>query len=478
MATRPTVGLHHRDHRLSSSGSRLLTRRRLLLLSAVTPLHILTTILLLFNTSLPFIFPAVHVTRPLEFTRLLILTLLSLLLSRSTRVPRSQLPFLSLVSLACFIMTLLPLLSASLILMSLLSHFVLPTAAVNSSFCIFLFGTPGDIDYPFSIATSLTLQYNNATPVVTPFGRALTITGGSGRRTYTNKYAETFTIPVTVASSALVYVDGSSAPFDPTGLTLNLASPVQLPGVGPSTLFSQVRYFNEGGGVIIEANSTRLDLIGSDFTSDLPGFINITAGANDINALAGNYITCQDPVSFTDGERVPVQPSIFNGGSLVTFSYTIADGFNYSVTATLNMTMDSPYAITEDMLGNPYQTITSITGTRTYTTLGANAATLTSTVTGLSGNGLQRFYPYAQISSGPGVYTQNTVPLFDSEGVQFSLSPAAPALGGIIGGAGSLYGASRLFVSVNEARSILTEANYINAPTINLQKQVYSFLNM
>ena len=49
--------------------------------------------------------------------------------------------------------------------------------------------------------------------------------------------------------------------------------------------------------------STRIDSLGSAFLSSVPGFLNVTIGASNINSLAAKYSTCQAPITFTNGLR-------------------------------------------------------------------------------------------------------------------------------------------------------------------------------
>jgi hypothetical protein len=135
------------------------------------------------------------------------------------------------------------------------------------------------------------------------------------------------------------------------------------------------------------------------------------------------------------------------------------------------------------MLGNPYQTIINVRGTRVYTFL-STGQQLISTVTGLSSAALktvdQRFFPYALISSGPGVYTVNSVPYLDYDGLGFSVSPAVPANGLPVS---TTTTSSIVSVFVNgftpiTSTAALTEYTTTagNAPVATLQRQTYSLV--
>ena len=104
---------------------------------------------------------------------------------------------------------------------------------LTGSLCWLTYSLPGNVDYPFSVATSLSFSYN-----VTSQGSAVQVLSGFGQRTYSNHFGHSTSISVTVAppnsggNDNLLYL-GTSVPLDGFGLTLLPASPVQLPGAGP-----------------------------------------------------------------------------------------------------------------------------------------------------------------------------------------------------------------------------------------------------
>ena len=155
---------------------------------------------------------------------------------------------------------------------------------------------------------------------------------------------------------------------------------------------------------MVESGEYRVDPLGQVFLSSVPGFANVTIGAANVNSLAVQYSTCQAPISFSNGLRPPTQPSSSNGAVRFLYSYYISDGQFYSVSANLTITTSSQFATSVDALGNPYQSVVNVTGTRLYTYLPTNA-TLRSSVTGLqrSSTASQRFYPYSLLASAPGV---------------------------------------------------------------------------
>ena len=84
-------------------------------------------------------------------------------------------------------------------------------------------------------------------------------------------------------------------------------------------------------------------------------------------------------------------------------------------------------------LGNQYQNIIGLTGTRVYT-LPAHQRRLSpppapASPTARTQYADQRFYPFALLGSGAGIYTINTAPFVDYDGIEFNISPAAPAAG-------------------------------------------------
>ena len=351
----------------------------------------------------------------------------------------------------------------------------------TSSLCLILYSLPGNVDYPFSIATSAIFTYSSAV-VSTPQGRAVTILSGSGTRTYTNKFGFSFTTPFVIASAGadnannLLYI-GSSFPFDSRGLTLNLSSPTQLPGAGPQTLSTLINVYNNSG-VIFEYGIARVDGLGSAWLSTVPGFVNSTIGPANLNALGPDYGQCSAPISFTNGLRPPIEPNANNGGMRFTYTYFVSDGLTYSVSGSLLFTATSGFATTIDQLGNNYQIVANITGTRTYNYFPTNQQVV-SQVMGVSSASFryadQRFYPYALLVASPGVYTVDAAPFLDQDGVEFAISPPAPATGAAPG-TGVQYSAISLYNSAPEPNAVLIDGTYTSLPVFALQHQTYAFL--
>ena len=348
----------------------------------------------------------------------------------------------------------------------------------SASLCLILYGLPGNVDYPFSVATVVQFSYS-PTVIRSSAGTGVTILAGSGTRTFTNRFGASVATSLTIAPSGtnssdnILYL-GSSSPFDQNGLTWILSSPVQQPGHGPSALYTQLNVYNASSGVIVEDGASRFDAVGQAFLSTVPGFNNISIPASNVNSLAVNYATCQAPISFTNGLRAPTQPSAGNGGMKLSFSYYISDGATYAVTCNLTVTTSSAFATQKDQLGNPFQTVLNVTGTRTYASLGTGIS-LTSTVTGLTRSG--RFYPYSLLAAAPGVYSVNSAPLLDYDGLAFNVAPSVPG-NGATPGSGPQYTVVEvsMYSSAPLSAVLLTESHYTQLPNAMLQQQQYAIL--
>ena len=352
-------------------------------------------------------------------------------------------------------------------------------STVAGSMCAIFYSLPGDVDYPWSVATSLTFQYN-PTPISTGQASAVQVVSGSGTRTFTNRFGVSSTAAVTIAAvgtsgaNNLVHLN-SRIPFDAAGLLLTVASPIQLPGRGPSQLYSSLALTNVSG-YVGESASSRLDPYGQAFASSIPGFTPLTIGAGNVNGLAVRYTACQAPLTFTNGLRAPTQPFASNGAAHFSYAYSLSDGATYHVQTSLTVSADSAFATSQDALGNPYQTVVAVTGTRTYTYL-PTGAQVTSTVTGLStatsASADQRWYPYSLLASPPGIYSMNTAPYLDYDGLEFAISPSAPA-NGAAPGQGTQYGAVSVYMTTTAESGLLEEGNSLTQPSVQLQTQSYT----
>ena len=360
---------------------------------------------------------------------------------------------------------------------------VCPITTGTASLCFLMYSLPGNVDYPWSVATSVLITYNNVSST-TANGTTVQVISGSGVRVFTNRFGEVTQTPLTIAplgtsgSNNLLYLN-SSVPVDSSGITYNFTTGgIQLPGQGPAVLYSTVNVYNTSLGVVVEGGSSRVDQAGSAFLSSVPGFANTTIGAANINALAPNYASCQAPITFTNGLRQPTQPSVSNGATRLAYTYFISDGSSYSVQGNLTISTTLAFATTKDMLGNPYQTVTNVVGTRLYTYLPTNTQLL-SQVNGLSlaayPRADQRFYPYTLLASGPGVYSVNSAPFFDNNGIEFAINPPAP-VAGLPPGYGTLYNATSLYFTTQITTAVLTEGFYLDLPLSTLQTQTYALL--
>ena len=348
------------------------------------------------------------------------------------------------------------------------------TSAVSGWLCYLSYALPGNVDFPWSQATTLQFSYN-PTPVTTSAGTGVAVIGGTGSRTFTNRFGVSFTSPLTVSlqGSSLLYLH-STYPVDASGLTWTLSSPVQLPGQSPSHPYTQLTVYN-ASGVVQEGQSSRVDGLSVAFLSNVPGFTNTSIAASNINSLAVSYTACQAPLTFTNGLRPPTQPSNFNGGRNIRYSFYVSDGATYSVVVNLTLTASSPFATTADQLGNPYQSIINATGTRVYTHL-PTGQTLISTVLGLSSSGVAstapRLYPYSLLASAPGVYSGSTAPWFDADGLSLTISPAVPVNGAPVQQA-PLSSTTAFYQS--SSLGGLVEGAPLHPPLLSLQQQSYVF---
>ena len=193
------------------------------------------------------------------------------------------------------------------------------------------------------------------------------------------------------------------------------------------------------------------------------------------------------PITFTNGLRVPTQPSASSSALTFSYNYSITDASTYQVYTSLHITASTAFATREDQLHNVYQTCVNITGTRAYTYLPSlpNATTLTTQVVGLAVTSHpQRFYPYTLLSSSPGVYSANTAPFLDAAGLSFSLASAVPYPGAPPAPADTnaptttvITVAVALPTSATATEVVLTEAptaTTAHAPVKALQTQSYA----
>ena len=169
----------------------------------------------------------------------------------------------------------------------------------------------------------------------------------------------------------------------------------------------------------------------------------------------------------------------------VGYTYFLSDGTTYSVQGNLTLTLDSQFANSKDALGNPYQTVIGISGTRLYRYL-PTGASVTSNITGLSLSlstaASQRLYPYTLLSASPSVYYTANAPFFDGSGLEFSVAPAVPALGAAPGdglltntvifrvASTSPQGVAQLL----ESETTISSSSYL--PLVSLQQQTYTLL--
>ena len=223
--------------------------------------------------------------------------------------------------------------SGSLQALSISTFFTPNNATLDTdpigSLCILSYAAAGNVDYPWSVATKLILHYGSTLITNNEGLIAVQLLGATGTRTFTNRFGASSSTSVNLAddgsnSAYLLYLN-APLPLDTAGLRFNVSSAVQLPGNGPVQLFSQLS-LKSVSGVVAEVGASQVDGGSQAFLSDIPGFVNVTLSAGDLNALAPNYDACQAPITFTNGLRAPIQPSDSNGAVQFPYSYFISDG--------------------------------------------------------------------------------------------------------------------------------------------------------
>ena len=327
-----------------------------------------------------------------------------------------------------------------LLLLLALAQLLCPVLSSSTgSLCILMYSLPGTVDYPFSIAYNLQLTYDPAS-ITSANQPSLSLSSVSGMRTYTNRFGVAISASVQVSGGASI--SGFAGSLFAIAAKFYLGDVVQLPGVGAMTPASAVYLQIANGTFIMESGqaafpenglypSVLVDPNSQAYLSSIPGFTNTTIASSNINALAVRYSSCVAPVTFINGLRTPVEPAASNSALLSRYGYTISDNTTYSVTTSLTLTMSSQFAVSQDSLGNPYQTVIGIVGTRNYTNL-TSGVTTTQNVTGLAQSGNfnegfpiptnNTFHPYALLGAAPGVYSIHTAPFLDGEGIVYATS--------------------------------------------------------
>ena len=367
------------------------------------------------------------------------------------------------------------------------------------SLCVLLYSLPGTVDYPFSIAYNLQLTYDRIPVTVGNATYTHIYSFSNGTRSYTNRFGVTTSTAVEVIALAGGGLYSGGVPF--LGATLSPVHPIQLPGVGPlqpasilflsnvsNVLVEQAIASDPDGGSVF---SCVVDPLARAYVSSVLGFTNTTITASNINSLAADYAGCRAPITFINGLLSPVEPSIANGALRFNYSYTISDGLTYSVTADLTITTLSPFGTAQDSLGNAYQTVTSVSGVRLFTNL-TSGTTTAANVTGLSPmlnrfygpQSNNTFYPYSLLGPSPGVYSVNTAPFWDSEGIIYTISPSATAfavqLRVYLAFGGTSYPVQAVLSDTPIATTSIGVTGYsaipYPTPLLSLQRQTYTLL--
>jgi len=290
--------------------------------------------------------------------------------------------------------------------------------------CLIFYGAPGNVDYPWSAAILLNVNWTTGSGA-----NNVLLTAGAGTRTYTNKFGTSTYADVTLDpagtdySDNYLYVDGTT--LDGDGITYNIQAPgFQFPGNNPNALKSQINVYTDSAFNIVEQNSYVIDQYSSAFLSSITGFPNNTfPNSSNPNSEAIINATCTAGISTLNGGAAPVFPTLYLGSSYE-YTYSISDGTTWSAYMSLTLTAG---CYTQDSLGNYYQTITAASGFRNYYyPLGVLATP--STVTGLTTQGYpnvdQRFYAlgYNQFNGVTQPYTISSAPYLDYDGISVAFN--------------------------------------------------------
>ena len=364
-----------------------------------------------------------------------------------------------------------------------------PANLAQGQLCFIFYSQLGNIDFPWSTSSNVQFYYDN-TIINTSNGPAVTILYGTGIRVFTSKFGYTINTPFLISPPSstgqsadnLLYLDDPKYtsgpepvnyyfPLDEAGITWQFLTPIQLPGAGPLNTVSLLTLFNSTfQAIIAEGTEERIDLTGSAFASNVPGFTNTSIPASDINNVAVKVSQCQAVINEFNGIVSYVRPVPYqNVGPLYNYSYYITDGTTYSVAVNLLITAST----LTNLLTTPAQIIYNATGLRTYVYL-PTGETLVSSVSGLSTalpGPSQHWYPLALKDSNPGSYTMDTAPFLDSQGMEYTVSPQVP-VNGLPPGSGTLYAAVNVYINASQnIDPFLTEQGYLYEPNLLSQVQ-------
>ena len=325
------------------------------------------------------------------------------------------------------------------VLVASLLMLLAPSAFGQSSsgtLCLIFYGAPGYLDYPWATAYNLNIMY---TP--TADGSGVYINSATGTRTFTNKYGSSFSTPILNFVGELY---NSTQPVDSNGFGVNLVNSVQFPGVDPAITSPAITIrtdIDSGTGIFEYVNGYQTEEVGlSDPTStavvsSIATFPNIFIGQGSLNAGEVNYALCTATISINNGLATRPSSNIGATSLVYRYTYTISDGSDIiSSDMLLTCSSASPQ---QDLLGNYYQTVVSVSGTRTYTginTFTGSTSTFISDIRALDGLAPSmthvtpdRIYPFSFSSAPPGAYpSAATAPFLDTAGLQFIVDPPAP----------------------------------------------------
>jgi len=317
-----------------------------------------------------------------------------------------------------------------------------PGQTLQASICFIFYATPGYLEYPWSSAIKLNVYYDST--AIGPNGAAVQLLNATGTRTFTNKYGSSFTTAITglsTSSNNWLFLNGQ--PVDDNGITVQLSADIQVPGQAPVRTGNRERLAagSRGSGVneiLIAIDPLTgaekllpvglIDPVSTAVVSTIPGFIGVTIGTGSLNAVTANYQTCTAAININNG--LANRPSSNIGATSLVYRYTfsITDG-SFTTTANMLITCSSA-SPQQDSLGNYYQTVVAMNGTRTYQN---GDFSVTSYIvrpflwpTASSYYSPNRIYPFSYSSSPPRTYAVATTPFLDVSGVQFVVEPPVP----------------------------------------------------
>ena len=209
---------------------------------------------------------------------------------------------------------------------------------LTGQLCIIFYSKPGNVEYPWSVAISLNVQYNASS-----VPNAVNLISGTGTRVYSNKYNTQFYRPITLAPAGTGYANNrlytNGTAFDYGGIVYTLPMPYQFPGRGgaASAYVSQANFYRDSYYGLVEDPSFIIDNRSVSVTSNIPGFqsVNLVGCPNNPNCANTNTTACTSRITASNG-YVPLPTNEELEAAYTPFynySYFISDGQTWSTTS-------------------------------------------------------------------------------------------------------------------------------------------------